>query len=168
MTGEVRIVAIIMRLSITVLVICLTFLVTQGFSFQTIKGKHSLDNVFIEKEPRTVLVPVLVATMLGSMACFPLRVNAAGDVARGQELFEMNCNGCHMGGQNFVRPNKTMQAEALQKFLGGTDQPTLEKFVKNSMHPLQAYPKMPGGKMMDQDWTDVTAYVSDQAINNKW
>ena len=166
MTGEVRIVAIIMRLALSVFF--LTFLVTQGFSFQTIKGKQSLDNVFIEKEPRTVLVPVLVATMLGSMACFPLRVNAAGDVARGQELFEMNCNGCHMGGQNFVKPKKTMQAEALQKFLGGTDQPTLEKFVKNSMHPLQAYPKMPGGKMMDQDWTDVTAYVSDQAINNKW
>jgi len=93
-----------------------------------------------------------------------------GDLTRGQELFELNCAGCHGGGQNYVKPAKTLQQDALRQFLGGSDQSTIESFVKTTsrQHQNLVFFKMPGGKLTDQQYADVTSYVSDQATQNKW
>eukprot|EP00527_Entomoneis_sp_CCMP2396_P007161 CAMPEP_0198142106 /NCGR_PEP_ID=MMETSP1443-20131203/4994_1 /TAXON_ID=186043 /ORGANISM="Entomoneis sp., Strain CCMP2396" /LENGTH=118 /DNA_ID=CAMNT_0043805057 /DNA_START=358 /DNA_END=714 /DNA_ORIENTATION=+ len=103
----------------------------------------------------------------------PAQASAAvvvvGDVNRGQELFDLNCASCHMGGKNYIKPQKTLEQDSLNKFLGGADQSTIENFVKTSQqHKNLVFFKMPGGKLTAVDYTDVTSFVSDQAMNNKW
>lgn len=85
-----------------------------------------------------------------------------GDIAKGKEVFTSTCAGCHAGGQNFVNENKTLQKEALEKFVG-LDEDKVEAFFKGSFRH-----KVVGGQLADQDITDVVTYVVDQAKNENW
>lgn len=87
-----------------------------------------------------------------------------GDIAKGKEIFNssMSCAGCHAGGQNFVKEKKTLQKDALEKFVG-LDEEKVEAFFKGSLAH-----KGVGGKFSDQEVTDVVTYVIDQAKNEKW
>jgi cytochrome c6 len=91
----------------------------------------------------------------------------AADITQGQELFALNCAGCHAGGQNLVFPSKTLQAAALTQYLGGTDPATIQTFA-TTKHPKVIFFKMPDGKLTTEQYQDVTAYISDQATNEKW
>lgn len=84
------------------------------------------------------------------------------DIAKGAELFKVNCAGCHAGGANFVSEKKTLKKEALEKFQS-LDQTRLESFVKDGM-PHKFLPI----KFSDQDYHDSIGYVLDQALNEKW
>jgi cytochrome c6 len=86
----------------------------------------------------------------------------AGDISKGNEVFTASCAGCHRGGQNFVNEQKTLQKDALEKFVG-LDEEKVEKFFKNSfVH------KVVGGKLTEEDISDVASYVVDQATGDKW
>lgn len=86
----------------------------------------------------------------------------AGDISKGNEIFTANCVGCHRGGQNFVSEQKTLQKDALEKFVG-LDEEKVDKFFKGSfVH------KVVGGKLTEEDISNVASYVVDQAKGDKW
>ena len=95
----------------------------------------------------------------------------AADVAMGRELFAGNCAGCHANGANFVKPSKTLQSDALARYVGSTDGEELKKWAMNSgQHRRNVYMKAPGGdgKLTEDEFGDITAFISDQAVGDKW
>jgi cytochrome c6 len=89
----------------------------------------------------------------------------AADVAAGQKLFEANCAACHAGGQNLVMKEKTLQKDALSQNVG-LDAGKIKAFVQNS--GIHRGALMFGGKMSDDDFTNVASFVLDQAVEDKW
>lgn len=110
--------------------------------------------------------PLIAAVIFSSTLVQPSIAIETGSVPKGQQIFTSTCAGCHGGGQNFVKANKTLQKDALTKFVGGTDQEKVEGFFRGSM----VHMKNPtiGGKLNDGEITDVVSYVVDQATNEKW
>ncbi len=107
--------------------------------------------------------------MTGVMGMALPDVAEAADVGRGKELFALNCASCHGGGMNFVKESRTLQKEALQQYLGSVDQPVVQTFVMESrQHKNLVFFKMPGGKLTEPEYADVTTFVVDQATQNKW
>ncbi|KAL7552397.1 hypothetical protein ACHAWF_016710 [Thalassiosira exigua] len=86
-----------------------------------------------------------------------------GIIAKGKEIFTSTCAGCHAGGQNFSKGDKTLQKDDLERFVG-LDQAKVEKFFKGSF----VHSRVVGSKLIDQEVTDVVTYVIDQAANEKW
>jgi cytochrome c6 len=116
--------------------------------------------------PHTVVTSTVVsATVMLSLSCLLLVPSSAwsADLAKGATLFQANCAGCHAGGQNFVQQTKTLQREALEKYLGTTDPVGIQAYVQNGM-PHKLLPL----KMDAKDYLDVASYVSDQALGGKW
>ena len=92
-----------------------------------------------------------------------------GNIEHGETLFANNCASCHRGGQNFMKPSKTLQESDLLKNLGDSDSATVASFFKGSMqHKMLSFPNVPGGKLTESDVDDVAIYVSSQAVQNKW
>ena len=86
-----------------------------------------------------------------------------GDITRGSEVFAANCVGCHRGGQNFIKEQKTLEKHALEKYVGLNEE-NISSFFKNSfVHKVQV-----GGKLTDEEVIDVVSYVVDQATGEKW
>ena len=117
-------------------------------------------NEFIQTLKQTaVFVPFVISAF--AFAAVPQQVNA-GDITKGNVIFTSNCIGCHRGGQNFVKEQKTLQKDALDKYIG-LDEEKVFKFFKGSfVH------KAIGGKLMDDEVLDVISYVVDQARGDKW
>jgi cytochrome c6 len=87
---------------------------------------------------------------------------ADADLKNGAALFTANCASCHAGGQNVMAEKKTLHKAALEKYQS-LDQAQLQKFVQTGM-PHKFMPL----KFSDQDYKDVTSYVLDQALGDKW
>jgi cytochrome c6 len=103
------------------------------------------------------------AVLLSIQVALPLPAWSA-DVAHGATLFTANCAGCHGGGQNFMSDKKTLQKDALEKYLS-TDAAKIQEFVQKGM-PHKFLPM--SKSFSDTDFSDVAAYVSDQALGEKW
>lgn len=111
----------------------------------------------------TTLAALLSIQILLATAIMPFPAWSA-DIAHGATLFQANCAGCHAGGQNFMSEKKTLQKEALEKYRS-LDQAKIQDFVQNGM-PHKFLPmKQP---FDDKDYLDVTSYVLDQALGEKW
>lgn len=111
--------------------------------------------------------------MASSMLSLPPPASAAtisgGDIGKGEQVFVNNCAGCHMGGNNFANEKRTLKKEALLQYGVGLDQPSLERFVTNSLvHQKLVFFKAEGGKLTPDQWEDVTTYIADQASGDKW
>lgn len=66
---------------------------------------------------------------------------------------------------NFISEKKTLQKDALEKYLGSTDPMEIQKFVQKGMpHKLLPLAR----EFTDQDYGSVASYVSDQAVKGKW
>jgi len=91
-------------------------------------------------------------------------------IERGSKIFLDNCASCHAGGMNYVKEQKTLKKDALAKFITQEfNQPIVQKWVTNSgQHQRIVFFKAPNGKLTESDWADVTTYVVDQALNDKW
>jgi len=107
---------------------------------------------------------ILVASVSIALTTTPVQAGAEPDLANGATLFQANCAGCHAGGQNFVAEKKTLRKEALEKFQS-LDAEKLQSFVQKGM-PHKFLPF--SGKLSDDDYRDVTNYVLDQALGDKW
>jgi cytochrome c6 len=124
-----------------------------------------VDKPFVRKSHSIGRIVAVALPFFWSFGVSPPQQASAADVARGATLFTANCAGCHAGGQNFVKEKKTLQKEALQKYLGSTEAVQIQDFVQNGMpHKLLAM-RIP----MDTDsYADVATYVSEQALGDKW
>jgi len=111
----------------------------------------------------------LALLIMGTATLFSPTAAQAGDAKQGEVLFVNNCAACHRGGQNIMKPAKTLQEADLVKYLGSADQATLATFFSKSMqHKLMSFPNVPGGKLSETDVVDVTSYISNQATGNLW
>jgi len=99
-------------------------------------------------------------TLATGVAC------AAGDVAKGQVIFDNNCAACHVGGQNLINTPRTLQQNAIVKNLGSLEPTTIQEFVQNSVVHRGAF--ILGSKLSNKDFENVVSYVVDQASNDKW
>jgi cytochrome c6 len=118
------------------------------------------DNAIAAKAITTV-----TCVLLFSAIFLPTPAWSQVDVTKGETLFQANCAGCHAGGNNYVSEKRTLQKDAIQQYRGSTDQATITNFVQNGM-PHKLLPmKTP---MVDKDYSDVVAYVLDQALGEKW
>jgi cytochrome c6 len=94
---------------------------------------------------------------------------AAGDIGRGQQLFNDNCTGCHLGGANYVSPDRTLRKDALVKYGIGVEPSSIRSFVTNNVrHQNLVFFRVEGGKLNPQQWDDVTTFIADQAQGDKW
>merc|ERR1719330_354615 len=80
----------------------------------------------------------------------------AGDVGAGEQVFNANCAACHAGGQNVIMPEKTLEKEALEKYLaGGRNEAAVKTQVTNGKNAMPAF----GGRLSDEDIANVATYV---------
>mmetsp|Transcript_20527 Transcript_20527/g.44677 ORF Transcript_20527/g.44677 Transcript_20527/m.44677 type:complete len:132 (+) Transcript_20527:145-540(+) len=80
----------------------------------------------------------------------------AGNVEAGELVFNANCAACHAGGQNVIMPDKTLEKEALEKYLtGGRNEKAIMYQVTNGKNAMPAF----GGRLSDEDIADVATYV---------
>jgi cytochrome c6 len=90
----------------------------------------------------------------------------AGDITKGSNIFQANCVACHVGGQNMIARERTLQKDALEKNFGSLDEKAIKDFVQNSMVHRGAF--ILGSKLSDKDFENVVSYVVDQAAGEKW
>ncbi len=89
----------------------------------------------------------------------------AADIAHGKQIFQGNCNACHLGGRNTIMAPKTLKKDALAKYLKGFDQDPVAAVTYQVTNGKGAMPAF-GKKLKPNDLEDVVAYVVDQA--DKW
>ena len=83
----------------------------------------------------------------------------------GAQVFAGNCAACHAGGNNVIQNEKTLRKEALEEYLSGGLKPeSIVYQVTNGKNAMPAF----GGRLDDDEISNVAAYVYDQATGNKW
>ena len=102
-----------------------------------------------------VSVLLLVATALFS---FGTPAMAAGDVATGAKIFTANCQACHAGGGNIIKPGASLSKADLEK----NGKYSVEA-IKTQV--LYGQPPMPSFAYLGKGVDDVAAYVYEQATN---
>mmetsp|Transcript_28660 Transcript_28660/g.40223 ORF Transcript_28660/g.40223 Transcript_28660/m.40223 type:complete len:133 (-) Transcript_28660:110-508(-) len=97
------------------------------------------------------------AAAVAGAVTFGVASNAfAADVANGETVFNANCAACHAGGQNVIMPEKTLEKEALDKYLaGGRSAASVITQVTNGKNAMPSF----GGRLDDNQIEDVAAYV---------
>ncbi|NEP04833.1 MAG: c-type cytochrome [Okeania sp. SIO2G4] len=89
----------------------------------------------------------------------------AADLAHGKQIFQGNCNACHLGGRNTIMAPKTLKTAALTKYLKGFDKDPVAAVTYQVTNGKGAMPRF-AGRLKPNDIADVAAYVVDQA--GKW
>lgn len=89
---------------------------------------------------------------------FPSPAFAAGDAANGAQVFQANCNACHIGGNNVVNRQKTLKKSDLEKY----NMYSADAIIKQVTYGKGAMPRF-GGRLSEQEIKDVAAYVLAQA-----
>lgn len=132
---------------------------TPFMSLQSNEHETATHGMISALKQSTAMAPLFLSAF--AFAAVPHTANA-GDITKGSEVFTANCIGCHRGGQNFVKEQKTLQKDALEKYVG-LDEVKVTKFFKGSfVH------KVVGGKLTEDEVGDVVSYVVDQAKGEKW
>ena len=94
----------------------------------------------------------------------PQTANSA-NIENGEQIFNGNCAACHAGGQNVIQNEKTLQKDALDQYLaGGLSVNSIVTQATNGKNAMPAF----GGKLSEEEITDVASYVYDMATGNKW
>jgi cytochrome c6 len=147
----------------------------------TILTQHHQLNIF--KKPSSLLSILAVNSFFQfqlllllslTFSLLPADANAAENVnvARGSEIFTGNCAGCHAGGMNFIKEKKNLKKDALERFVSPSlDGDEVKDWVmKSGQHQRLIFLKAPSGngKLADADFADVTAFIVDQAVGDKW
>merc|ERR1711979_94149 len=99
---------------------------------------------------------------MGGAVSFGIAVQPAlaGDVGKGEQVFNANCAACHAGGQNVIMPEKTLEKEALSQYLaGGMNAKAIVTQVTNGKNAMPAF----GGRLGDDEIADVAAFVLSSA-----
>jgi cytochrome c6 len=108
---------------------------------------------------KLLTISFLVALMLSLTCNIPaMAADITGGLARGAEIFNTNCAGCHANGGNIVRRNKNLRLKALSKFEMDSIS-AIADIVTNGKNNMSAYKE----RLNKQEIADVSAYVLAQA-----
>ena len=89
----------------------------------------------------------------------------AADLAAGKVVFNNNCAACHAGGGNSVIADRTLQKEAIEKYLeGGFKVEAIIYQVENGKGAMPAWT----GRLDEEEIVNVANYVYSVASKNGW
>lgn len=125
--------------------------------------KDCSDRLATRQPPSAWTAAVATASLAIVLTTVAPALASDADLKNGGALFTANCASCHAGGQNIMAEKKTLHKDALEKYQS-LDQAQLQKFVQTGM----PHRFMPFKFSSDQDYKDVTSYVLDQALGDKW
>jgi cytochrome c6 len=81
---------------------------------------------------------------------------------KGEKIFDANCAACHAAGKKLDSKEMSLQKDDLLRG-PGLDQTTIENYLKEEFpHKYMPF------KLSPQQYTQVTSYVIDNALNDKW
>jgi cytochrome c6 len=80
------------------------------------------------------------------------------DTAKGAEIFDFHCAGCHINGGNIIRRGKNLKKNALKKY-GMDSLAAITAIVTNGKNNMSAYQE----KLTTEEIETVAAYVLEQA-----
>ncbi|MEH2275857.1 MAG: c-type cytochrome [Nostoc sp.] len=103
------------------------------------------------------LLTLVFVTFLLLISTFTLSVSAA-DTVKGEQIFSVECAGCHINGGNVVRRGKNLKKQALKKY-GMDSIEAVTSIVTNGKNNMSAYKE----RLTEQQIQDVAAYVLEQA-----
>ncbi|MEA5568336.1 cytochrome c6 PetJ [Anabaena sp. UHCC 0399] len=86
----------------------------------------------------------------------------AAEISPGAKIFQNNCAACHIGGGNILISHKTLQREALSKYLDNYNTDSIQAIihqVENGKNAMPAFKK----KLSEQEILAVAAYVFQKA-----
>ncbi|NES70975.1 MAG: c-type cytochrome [Okeania sp. SIO2D1] len=112
------------------------------------------------------LLSIVVLTIMFVVAAVQPPAFAA-DIAHGKQIFQGNCNACHLGGRNTIMSMKTLKEDALEKYLKGYKEDHVAAVTYQVTNGKGAMPAFKG-RLKSNEIEDVVAYVVDQAENNSW
>lgn len=81
------------------------------------------------------------------------------DLEAGEQIFTANCAACHLGGNNLIIPDKTLQSDVLERNEMNSVQ-AITTQVKNGKNAMPAF----GGRLADEDIDNVANYVLEQSV----
>lgn len=76
----------------------------------------------------------------------------------GEQIFSVQCAGCHINGSNIIRRGKNLKKQALKKY-GMDSIEAVTSIVTNGKNNMSAYKE----RLTEQQIQDVAAYVLEQA-----
>jgi len=82
----------------------------------------------------------------------------SADLEAGEQIFSANCSACHAGGNNAIMPEKTLKKDVL----ADNGMNTIEAITNQVTNGKNAMPAF-GGRLADEDITNVANYVLDQS-----
>ena len=99
----------------------------------TSRSHSNLEDGFMVVQDILQKLHIVLAASLIQISVMASPVHAEVDIAKGSEIFTGNCAGCHAGGMNFVKPNKDLKKETLQKFISASlDKDEVKEWVMKS------------------------------------
>jgi cytochrome c6 len=105
---------------------------------------------------KNYLIPVLFSVF--TMLSFSNPIAAKIDFANGENIFNNNCAACHLGGNNVIMQEKTLQKEALEKNnMNKIDAITYQ--VTNGKNAMPAF----GGRLDNDEIENVAHFVLKQS-----
>ena len=117
------------------------------------------------KEVESHLHEYSITLFFLSAVMLPTDAVYAKDIIHGSRVFKESCSACHVGGQNLVVPSKSLSEEAIIRNLGSIDEETIKKFIQDGMVHRGVFAF---GRLSDAEYTDVSSYVTAQALGKKW
>lgn len=81
------------------------------------------------------------------------------DLDAGQQIFTQNCAACHVGGQNVVIAEKTLELEVLNKYSMDSIGAITKQVTNGNVAGMPAF----GEKLSEEDIQNVANYVLNQA-----
>lgn len=103
------------------------------------------------------ILALILVTFVLSLGTFTLPASAA-DTVNGEQIFSVQCAGCHINGSNIVRRGKNLKKQALKKY-GMDSIEAVTSIVTNGKNNMSAYKE----RLTEQQIQDVAAYVLEQA-----
>lgn len=102
-------------------------------------------------------------SLLFSFFFFINSINAEDiDIQIGENVFQANCTACHVGGQNQIIPDKTLDKNVLESN-GMYSIKAIVTQVTNGKNAMPAF----GGRLTDEEIENVANYVLAQS-NKGW
>jgi cytochrome c6 len=116
---------------------------------------------FCEENPLRIFLLILVLAIALFEFTFNLPALAA-ETFNGAKIFNANCASCHIGGGNILISEKTLQKEALSKYLENYDSDSIQTIIFQVQNGKNAMPAFKN-KLSEQEILEVGVYVFQKA-----
>lgn len=112
-----------------------------------------------------LLILLAIATLAAGIAFFNWTIiypALAAETLNGGKIFNSNCAACHIGGANILVEHKTLQKEALSKYLENYNIEPIQAIIHQIQNGKGAMPTFKN-KLSNQEILEVAAYVFQKA-----